>query len=568
MISFRIHSLHLISFSVIFFLSLKSIAQKTSSDFENSLIGENDTTRVLFLLRRAQKYQFSDPDSALYYVDRANKINTEKFLNGRIKMANTLGNIAWGRSDYLEALHQYNNLLDLTMRSEDSVMISKSYNNLGSVFYRMGMMQEAADHYFKALEIKERIGASPKSIAMSYNNIGSTYDNIGDKQYAKELLTKAVEIRRQIGDSLGLSDTYHNLARLYRDEENFESAEQYFKDAVLIKTELNNLRGLANTLNSLGNLYEIQGRVDSAEFYYNKSIEVAKESSSGYELVQAFISQANLFFTQGRLDEALVMVRGWEKILPSISTWLLKVDANILKSQIYESLNKQDSALHYYRIYVAARDSLASQENKNYINKLKWQYETEKKELLIQDQERKITFSYIIALATVVLLVLIINRLFAQRKINRLNKERFDAEVDYKNRLLASRTMDINNFENLLNDLKEQIDQTSKETPEKLATNLKKAIKHKLKDVNDWGEVKMHFEEVHPRFFEKVSKIQPSLTPNEQKHFAYIKMKISNKEIARMLNVNLASIHVVHHRIKKKLGLSENESLAEYVDQL
>lgn len=554
---------------VFIFIQVYSLrAQSESDNLKQSLSHEHDTIKVVQLLRMAWHHRFSNPDSAYHYVRKADELETDYYLDGVIYRYNTLGVIAWSLSDYGEALTQFKTLLELTIELKDSARMSKALNNVGSTYFRMGKLQEAADHYFQGLRIKEKIKAEPKSIAMAYNNLGSIYYEMGDQEYAEMYLKESLEIRQAINDSLGIADTYHNLARIHREKKDFRLSKQYFLTASVIKEKMNDFRGLASTLTSLAVLYEVQELYDSAKYYHAKSIASAKKSSSSYELLRSRISKADLHLKIGEIDDAYQNIQSLGNELDNISSLSLIADANLVKSNVFKATGQYDSALFYYKEYVTIRDSSINKENTQHINTLKWEYETEKKELQLASEKRKKLFGYILVGALIIILSLAINRLFAQRKINKISKEKYESEVDYKNRQLASRTIDLANYNKVLESISDKIAGVEKDNPEDLARILKKTIKQKQRDISDWEQVKLHFEEVHPSFFEKINELTPPLTSNEQKHCAYIKMKISNKDIARMLNVNLSSVHVVHHRLKKKLGLVEDDSLTQYINSI
>jgi DNA-binding NarL/FixJ family response regulator len=97
---------------------------------------------------------------------------------------------------------------------------------------------------------------------------------------------------------------------------------------------------------------------------------------------------------------------------------------------------------------------------------------------------------------------------------------------------------------------------------------MKKELQHSNTMDNDWDKFKLHFEQVHPQFFDKLSAICPALTVNELRQCAYIKMNLSIKEIAALLNVTDGAIKIARNRMKKKMGLSQNDSLGEFLHKI
>ena len=84
----------------------------------------------------------------------------------------------------------------------------------------------------------------------------------------------------------------------------------------------------------------------------------------------------------------------------------------------------------------------------------------------------------------------------------------------------------------------------------------------------DWDVFRTHFEEVYPEFFDKLKLHCSSLTINDLKHCACIKMNFDTKEIARFFNVKTTTIQMARVRLKKKLQLSESTDLRNFITSL
>ncbi|MBV1888269.1 MAG: LuxR C-terminal-related transcriptional regulator, partial [Urechidicola sp.] len=57
----------------------------------------------------------------------------------------------------------------------------------------------------------------------------------------------------------------------------------------------------------------------------------------------------------------------------------------------------------------------------------------------------------------------------------------------------------------------------------------------------------------------------PTLTPNDLKSCAFLKLNLSSKEIAQLLNISPKSVEVKRYRLRKKLELPHNSGLSEYL---
>ena len=106
--------------------------------------------------------------------------------------------------------------------------------------------------------------------------------------------------------------------------------------------------------------------------------------------------------------------------------------------------------------------------------------------------------------------------------------------------------------------------------------DIKKALSHKdilllneLKSFtntgNEWSLVKNNFHIHFPEFYTKLMKINPSLTELELRYATYIKMGLTNAEIATLLNINVQSVATFKYRLKNRLNLDKDQSLLEFM---
>jgi DNA-binding CsgD family transcriptional regulator len=157
--------------------------------------------------------------------------------------------------------------------------------------------------------------------------------------------------------------------------------------------------------------------------------------------------------------------------------------------------------------------------------------------------------------------------ILAQQEINKLEQEKLQESIDSKSRALATLAMAMVQKNSILQELKEKINENSKSK-----ASFEAKIKDILSNINnsmdmeeEWKTFKQHFEDVHPDFFVRLNKLCPDLTPHEIRFCTYIKMNISAKDIAQMMNVTNRAIQMNRHRIKKKFGLDEEVDFISFV---
>lgn len=73
------------------------------------------------------------------------------------------------------------------------------------------------------------------------------------------------------------------------------------------------------------------------------------------------------------------------------------------------------------------------------------------------------------------------------------------------------------------------------------------------------------FEMADGQFFKNLKEKHENLSPNDLKLCAYLRLNLSSKEVSQLINISPKSVEVKRYRLRKKLGLDNNENLANYI---
>lgn len=150
-------------------------------------------------------------------------------------------------------------------------------------------------------------------------------------------------------------------------------------------------------------------------------------------------------------------------------------------------------------------------------------------------------------------------------------KELLQQQLEGKERELSSSALFDFQKNELLNNLLKELERLDIVTNRLYAPDIKK-ISRQIKGASDldksWNNFKLHFDEVHPGFFDDVYKKFPGLTNNEQRTCAYLRIGLGNKEIALLTNVESGSVRKALTRLKKKLDLGIEQDLRDYIKSL
>ena len=132
-------------------------------------------------------------------------------------------------------------------------------------------------------------------------------------------------------------------------------------------------------------------------------------------------------------------------------------------------------------------------------------------------------------------------------------------QLEANQRELASTTLYVTQKNALLAELKQQIQElhpAGAGRPAELA-GIRSLLQTSLHLDEDWGRFRLHFEQVHPRFFEELQARYPALTSHEQRLCSYFHIHLSTKEIAALLNIDPASVRRAKTRLYKKMAAAD-----------
>lgn len=160
----------------------------------------------------------------------------------------------------------------------------------------------------------------------------------------------------------------------------------------------------------------------------------------------------------------------------------------------------------------------------------------------------------------------------ASNELVRLRNEKLHAEIDFKNSELATSAMHLVQKGELLTKVKSELNRLMKVLDNDTAINeLKKMIKVLSEDDKmdkDWEHFAQHFDKVHRDFVVVVKEKHPTITGNELKLSAYLRMNLSTKEIAQLMNISVRGIEISRYRLRKKFGISSEVNLFDYLINL
>ena len=149
------------------------------------------------------------------------------------------------------------------------------------------------------------------------------------------------------------------------------------------------------------------------------------------------------------------------------------------------------------------------------------------------------------------------------RQRTEAEREKLMLEVENKSRELSNAALNLIRKNEVLQRLKDDL-ADSQNDPRALHKIMRLIDEH-LEGDHDWEIFEESFNRVHDDFFKRLMHDYPDLTPGDMRLAAYLKMNLSSKEIAPLLNISVRGVENKRYRLRKKLGLSEDANLTEFI---
>ncbi len=152
-----------------------------------------------------------------------------------------------------------------------------------------------------------------------------------------------------------------------------------------------------------------------------------------------------------------------------------------------------------------------------------------------------------------------------EQQIMKIKNEQLAQDVDKKNKELAVTNMNLIKKTELLNIIKADLKNSTDSSTNRSIKSVISTINKNVKEENTWNIFKEAFDSADNNFLKKVKENHPTLTPNDLRLCAYLRLNLSSKEIAPLLNISVRSIEIKRYRLRKKMNLPHETGLVEYL---
>lgn len=160
-------------------------------------------------------------------------------------------------------------------------------------------------------------------------------------------------------------------------------------------------------------------------------------------------------------------------------------------------------------------------------------------------------------------------------EIAHLKSEQLEHDIKHKSEELSNITMNVIRKNEILLDiasklakLQESITSGDPATNERQIAKIQRLIQDNISHDDDWKGFTKNFDIVYENYTRNLTERHPELNASDMRICCYLKMGLSSKEIAPLINISYRSVEMTRYRLRKKMGLSRDVNLTEYLQKI
>jgi tetratricopeptide (TPR) repeat protein len=429
--------------------------------------------------------------------------------------------------------------------------------------------------------------------AVFYNNLSGIYSILGQLDQSIELSLKAAKIYKSLGLKMYYGSALLNIGNKYIKTEQYDLAQKYLIEAKVLSLEMNDFSALQNIELNLGIIEYEKKNYDLTLDHYQKGLAFAERLNDldDYKASSVACMQENLGSIYKDLEQYDESIKIYQKAIAygeKLNSIHILGRAYYDLFEIYQTLNKPDSAFYYIHKYLPINDRIQEETHNKRIEELNFQskledektkYDQEKKLILANREKEKLKYVTIISLLGFISFAILFfwnvkrSKLIKselKRQNLELEKEKLDLKLERTNRELSTSLLNLierNEFVSEISSKLESIDAIQNEGDRR---NIQSIIRDIDRNTSKklWDELELSYIAVHKDFFDKLQSICPGLSSNERRLCSLIMLNLSTKDISSITYQSEHSIKIARYRLRKKLNLEKNSNLISFLSSI
>jgi len=557
--------------------------QDITDSLKMELVQTSDIKKEIDLCNNiADQYLVTDIDSASKYTSQALKLAISTgYLEGEIAALTNKSYIERMLGNFDSALIHVESAQKKAESINDQFLLADAYLQTGILYQDRVIYNLAFENFTNALQIYEQLKDTVKMVN-AMNWIGNILTLTFDLEQAIIIYSKALNMAKVSNDTKSMAMLTNNIANIYGRKGQANKAMEMYKKALEINIKRNHFQWSAINNQNIALEFVNLEELDSAEFYMHNALSLINKTDDNYISASILAKLGALYIIRNELVLAKEYLHKADSIASEFNVIEILVEIKKSYTSLYHRLKDYESEANYLREYKTLSDSLMSDRNTIKLADLKFKYNYEKKQKESELKNQRTKYISIIVIIFSVSGFIILILLYIQQKTRankaKVEKEKFHLKnenlqhkLELKNKEITSNTMIQLQKNELLNSIIEKLQHIkfrfaikNYEVVDEIIDELKKSMHEKT-----WESFLIHFEKVYESFFSNLSQISDNLTLNDKRLCAFLRLKMTTKEIATITNTNIRSIEMARHRLRKKLNITDsNINLDSFLENI
>lgn len=516
------------------------------------------------LIKMSISYFQISADSGMFLSQKALRISElHNYEKGRIAALRGIAVFYNQLNKYDYARDYIKSALNFAQKLGDKRILAGVYFSNGFIEAENTHFDKAYEAYYHASEIYLQLGDSSR-YAYVLNNIANVYNYNGEEEKALEILKKALGISSKFVAYDQTVLILSNIGGIFSQLNQMDSSLKYYEIALDILKD-DDLRNRALIVSGLGTVYFKTDNLKLAKKYYQEALSVAEKMADVKIVGYAYCKLGEVYLKNNVYDSAIICLNIAHDTLLLTSDYLRLQEVALVKANYYKAINDFEKALEYTNLESRYTDSIRSKENTERLAKLKATQEYESK--IAEDElryTRKLMMFAALSVLLILTILLIIRGYIKERKkavLSELGKTELEKNLKQKDVDLLTKTMHLNEKEELIKSLEEKLKQLGRDLKPSKSKGIQELISEirVSKSDNIWEEFESRFSSVNDDFLERLKKKYKELTPKELRLCSLLRLNLSTKEVSVLTHQNPLSINKARFRLRKKLGLNNKE---------
>lgn len=355
--------------------------------FALNVWAQKDTLQIQSLLDKAYEFEVSEPRKALkIYQDVYQLSLKNKYYLGVFKSLQYSGMVHNDNGNYDSAFYYYEKSKPYAKKANYPRGEALTYINAGNTHQFMGNYNKAVSYYLSGIKLLETLQDS-MALSQSYQNISALYGTLKNNKLKILYLQKAVEYSDPKNQKQ-IAGLYCDLGLTFLQQQNPVEALVYFKKTDVIGNKLEDKTVIFLAKRNLGEYYNYKKQYDKAIFFYEMAFQIG--APTAVEKNDLLYILSGVYFKMKNYSKAESYAHESVKLSKALKTREILYKSYRKLAEIYHATNRRDTAYDYLVESMNLKDSVMNEGYLKQISLIQTQYETEKKDKAIAEQQIKL----------------------------------------------------------------------------------------------------------------------------------------------------------------------------------